>query len=289
MALTLARLPRAVRGALAFLTRLPVGGGESAWDAFRRTPAAFPIAGLVVGALVSLPFVFSALAPLPPSVTVAVYLLVLVAVTGVTHADGLADLADAAAVHERPGSEKSASDRRREVLKDAAIGVGGVLALVISTLALAFGALALAGLAVDEGTASAPTLTPLTAAATVVLAEVGAKTAMGLLASLGAPAHDGLGSQLVSESRPRDALGVSLTAVGACLTVGLSTGTVGGPPGPVLVIGAVAVLASAIVALGVRRWASANLGGVSGDAFGAANELTRVFALHAGVIAWALL
>jgi adenosylcobinamide-GDP ribazoletransferase len=33
-------------------------------------------------------------------------------------------------------------------------------------------------------------------------------------------------------------------------------------------------------------WARRRLGGVSGDVMGAANELARLVALHAGVIAW---
>ena len=107
---------RAVRGALAFLTRLPVGGGEDAWDAFRATPVAFVVAGYVVGALAALPL----LLPLPVSATVALYLLTLYLVTGVTHVDGLADCGDAAAVH-------GAAADRHSALKDSQTGVGGAL------------------------------------------------------------------------------------------------------------------------------------------------------------------
>jgi len=41
--------------ALRFLTRLPIGYRDGDWDAFRATPAAFPIAGLVAGALAAIP------------------------------------------------------------------------------------------------------------------------------------------------------------------------------------------------------------------------------------------
>ena len=40
------------------------------------------------------------------------------------------------------------------------------------------------------------------------------------------------------------------------------------------------------MALVVVRWADGALGGVNGDVFGAVNELARVVALHAGVVAW---
>jgi adenosylcobinamide-GDP ribazoletransferase len=281
-----ANLPRAVQGALSFLTRLPVGGGERAWTAFRQTPAAFPLAGLVVGAVLALPFVLGALLALPPGATVALYLFALVGLTGVTHADGLADLADAAAVHERHDAADpaaAAARRRREVLKDSALGVGGALAVVAATVALALGALDLATTAAGGG------LTPATAAATVVVAEVAAKTAMGVLTALGSAAHEGLGSQLVGANGPGTVVGVGLGTLPAVAVAGLAASL--GPAEWAVGVGvsAVAVAAAVLVALAVWRWASTRLGGVSGDAFGAANELGRLAALHAGVVAWTLL
>lgn len=300
---TVGRLPRALVGALAFLTRLPVGGDEAAWDAFRRTPAAFPLAGYVVGALVAVPFVLS----LPAGTTAALYLLAVFGLTGVTHADGLADLADAAAVHERPagggtdadseggsvdpepdGIDSGASDvaratavpeRRREVLKDADTGVGGALALTAAVVALALGAHELASLAppVRSGVVSDGTV-PLRVVSTVVAAEVGAKAGMGALAGLGSPAHEGLGSKLVTENSAR-------TLAGVCLTTAPAIWLAGPEPRAVGSLAAV-VLAGTVVALAVRRWAEARIGGVSGDAFGAANELGRVAAVHVGVISW---
>ena len=84
----------ALRGAVGFLTRLPVGGDERSWEAFRRTPVSVPLVGYVVGVVAGL----SLLLPLPVPTAAAVYLVTLVLLTGVTHADGLADLGDAAAV-----------------------------------------------------------------------------------------------------------------------------------------------------------------------------------------------
>jgi adenosylcobinamide-GDP ribazoletransferase len=51
---------------------------------------------------------------------------------------------------------------------------------------------------------------------------------------------------------------------------------------------AAAVAAGFLVALAVGWAATKRLGGVGGDVLGAANELGRVFALHAGVVAWTL-
>jgi adenosylcobinamide-GDP ribazoletransferase len=244
----------AVRGALGFLTRLPVGGDEAGWNAFRRTPAAFVVAGYVVGVLVALPF----LLPVPVSTGVALYLVTLYLVTGVTHVDGLADCGDAAAAHGR--------DDRRDALADPRIGVGGLLTVGLALLALAFGALGVAGAG------------PRVAVRLVVAAEVGAKVGMAALVALGSPGHEGLGSAVVGEADPAALLPVVVAAVPVALLA---------PTGAAPAL-AVTLLAGPVVALLVGRWATPYLGGVTGDVLGAANELGRVVALHAGVIAWTL-
>ncbi|RAW44991.1 adenosylcobinamide-GDP ribazoletransferase [Halorubrum sp. 48-1-W] len=267
----------ALRGAFTFLTRVPVPGADPAdWHAFRRSPWTFPVVGTVVGAVAGLAF----LAPSPWTAT-AGYLVALYLLTGVTHADGLADLGDAVAVHD--------PDRRLSVLKDADLGVGGALALGVTLLATTLGALALAtgpagdagGGVVDGSTDGA--LVGSVAIVVVLAAEVGAKAGMALLACLGTPTHEGLGSAVVGEVGPR-----SLVAVAAVSVAVVSVPALLAVPSGVLPAVAAALLAGPAVSLlllvRVRPW----LGGVSGDVFGAANELGRAVALHAGVIAWAI-
>jgi len=243
----------AVRGALGFLSRLPVGHTERAWDAFVGTPAAFPLAGYVVGGLIAVPFLATGLLPAP--VIAAAYLGSVVLVTGVNHADGLADLGDAAVVHGDPAE-------RRDVMRDTTVGVGAVLALGTVLLALALAALAAAG------------LPPLVAVALVLAAEVGAKLAMATLACVGRPSHEGFGSTVLDGNGPRH--------LAAPLAVTLPVAVVSVPAT------ALAVLTGPLVALALSGWADRRLGGIGGDAFGAANELTRAVALHVGVAAWSL-
>jgi adenosylcobinamide-GDP ribazoletransferase len=244
----------AVRGALAFLTRLPVGGGEAAWDAFRATPAAFVVVGYVVGGLAALPL----LLPVPVSTAVVLYLATLYLVTGVTHVDGLADCGDAAAAH--------GVDDRRSVLKDSRIGVGGVLIVGLALVGLAFGVLGVAGAG------------PRVGVRLVLAAEVSAKVGMATLAALGTPGHEGLGSAVVGAADGAALLPVVAAAVPAALLA---------PAGSAPAL-AVTLLVGPAAALLVGRWATNHLGGVTGDALGAANELGRVVALHAGVIVWTL-
>ncbi|WP_380678603.1 adenosylcobinamide-GDP ribazoletransferase [Salinigranum sp. GCM10025319] len=250
---------RALQGALAFLTRLPVGGDERAWNAFRRTPVAFVLAGYVVGGFAALPLSL----PLPLSTVAALYLATLYLLTGVTHVDGLADVADAAAVHD----DSTDRERRRAVMKDAETGVGGTLAVVLVLVTLALGALGTAG----SG--------PRAAVAIALAAEVGAKTGMATLVCLGDAAHEGLGSAL-TESADATAL---LPVVVACVPV-LALAPPLGVPAVVA-----ALLGGPAVSLLVLRWSRAALGGISGDVLGATNELGRAAGVHAGVVAWALL
>jgi adenosylcobinamide-GDP ribazoletransferase len=246
-------LGAALAGGVGFLSRLPVGTDLRGWEAFRHRPVAFVPAGYLVGALVALPVLLGL-----PAVTLAVvYPAALVLVTGINHADGVADLGDAAVVH-------GDVEERVRVLKDSQLGVGGTVALVLLFAGLALGALGLAGQPV------------LQAAGVVVAAEVGAKLGMAMLACLGTAPFEGLGSQLTAVSDRSDLLAPMLVALPAAF---LSW------PSPA----AGAALAAAVVTtILVWRWADGYLGGVNGDVFGATNELARVVALHAGVVAWTL-
>lgn len=243
----------ALRGALGFLTRLPVGRDEAAWAAFQRHPVAFPLAGYVIGAILALPFVLG----LPGPTAAFAFLAWVVFVTGVNHADGLADLGDAVVVHGDP-------EERRAVMKDTTVGVGAVLALGVVLVGLA-----LAGLALAD-------MPRWTAVGLVVTAEVGAKLAVAVQVVTGDASHEGFGSEFIERVSDSDTVLVVLVAL---LAVALSRS---------LPIGVAALVGALAVAFVLQRWADHNLGGVGGDVFGATNELGRVVALHAGVIAWTL-
>jgi len=246
----------AIRGAVTFLTRLPVGGGKQGWEAFRQRPYSMVIVGYLIGTLAGTVFFL----PLQPTTVVAAYLVVLYGLTGLTHADGLADLGDALAVHGDSG-------RRREVLKDSASGVGGMLLLGLTLIVLTLGALAFAG------------IDPMTALRVVIAAEVGAKLGMVVVVCYGRSAHEGLGSQLVDRL---DSTHVPAALIAAVPAVALApTGTVHALVG--------AALAGPLVGVFTLTWAHGRLGGVNGDVIGATNEIGRAVGLHLGVSLWILL
>lgn len=245
----------AVGGALGFLSRLPVGHDEHSWEAFRARPVAFPLAGYVLGTVLAVPLLL--VDPVPTAV--AAYVVWLYLVTGVTHADALADFGDAMATH-------GDAQRRRESMTDTALGVGGVLALTLGIVTLALAGLWLASLAATRN--------DLAVLAIVVASEVGAKTAMATVVCLGTATHEGLGSALTGPADRRSLWQVGLATLPV---VALAVVTVAAP-----IAAGAAIFAGAIV----LRIARSKLGGVSGDVIGTANEIGRLVGLHAGVVAW---
>lgn len=242
----------AVRGGLGFLSRLPVGHDERSWEAFRRSPVAFPLVGYVLGIAVAAPLVV----PMPAPSAAFLFVCWIYVLTGINHADGLADLGDGLVVHGEPST-------RRRVITDTDVGVGAVLLLVLGLVGLSLAGLALARL-------------PRRALGVVVAAEVGAKLGMAAIACLGTAWHDGLGSALTERSEPRAVILPTIVALpAAALTA----------PHPA----AAAALTAAMAAVGaVFWWARRRVGGVNGDVFGASNEIGRVVALHVGVSVWML-
>jgi adenosylcobinamide-GDP ribazoletransferase len=241
----------AIRGALGFLSRLPVGHDDAAWEAFRNAPITFPFVGYVLGALVALPL----LLPGPPPTVALLFVVGIYVVTGINHIDGVIDLGDTMVVH-------GDAAERREVMKDTTVGAGGALAVALVVFGLGTAGIALAAL-------------PVKTVLLVITAEVGAKLGMAVLVCLGSAAHEGLGSALTANARPQSAIPAVLLSIPATLLTW-----------PRVVPSLATLLAAVLAALFVFRWAQVNLGGVSGDVLGATNELARIVALHVGVIAW---
>lgn len=240
----------ALRGALGFLTTLPIRQDDDSWEAFRRHPEVVLVPGYAVGLLVAAPVIVS------PSAALGGFgfVLAVALLTGINHLDGLTDFADGLAIH---GTESE----RVAAMRDSSVGVGGLLA----------GGLVVLGLF-----AVGWELTELgrRALGVIVAAEVAAKLAMLVVLVEGTPRHEGLGSALAEFATRRS------LAVGVVLAVPAMAVTWPSPAGVVALAGGVAV------ATGMERLASTRLGGTSGDVVGATNEVARLAALLAGVIVW---
>jgi len=122
--------------AVMFLTRLPAGPLPDKVPTIAQAAWAFPLAGLLVGAISGA--VFVAMASVLPGLPAALLALATSAiVTGALHEDGLADLADGFG----GGQDKAA---KLDIMRDSRIGSYGVVALIL-TLALTGSAIAEAG------------------------------------------------------------------------------------------------------------------------------------------------
>ena len=237
---------RAALGAVAFLTRVPVGRLAllDEKDVARGAPL-FPLVGAAVGAAAGL--LADLLVPgLPGLVAGALGVALAALLTGALHLDALADTADALG-----GSTR---ERSLEIMRDHAVGAFGAVALVLVCVvdAAALGALAVR----DEAWLAALVAGALGRAAILPLAR-------------GLPyARPGAG-----QGRALEAMGWGAVGVGLVLAAGLSIA--GGRAG--LVALGVAAGLTAVLALWFHRW----LGGVTGDALGATAKLCETAALVA--------
>ena len=240
------RAVRAAAGAVAFLTRLPVGRLVVLDGAgVARGAPAFPLVGGGVGALAA--GVAVGLAHVLPALAAAgVGLALGAAVTGAMHLDALADTADALTTR---------GERALAIMRDHAIGAYGatalVLDLVVKTAVLA--SLVSAGDAVWPAVAAGA----LSRAVPLVVA-----AALPPLRSEGAGASVG---GLVSRSG-------TAAAAAVAVAVALTAGPVRG-----LEMAAVAAALAGGAILFYRHW----LGGVTGDLLGAASEVTETALLLA--------
>jgi adenosylcobinamide-GDP ribazoletransferase len=174
-------------------------------------------------------------------------------VAGLHHSDGVLDVGDALMVRDDP-------ERRRTVLRDTRVGVGGIGALFFvyaPTLA--------ALVALVE-------VSPAGAALALLAGEISARSAMLLMLAFGKPAE--ANSSSVPFVR---ALKGSRRTIGALLAL------LGPLPLLVLVGGfaPLAALSAPLVALAALRVAREAFGGIGGDVVGATGEAARTVLLVA--------
>jgi len=117
--------------AFLLLSRLPVTWYRFPEDRppdFTSALWAFPVVGLVIGAIAGGFLVFAELMMLPPLVAAVGGLLLLVLLSGAMHEDGLADMADGF------GGGRDVESKVR-IMHDSRIGSYGVMALILASAA----------------------------------------------------------------------------------------------------------------------------------------------------------
>lgn len=231
--------------ALHFLTRLRIPGSrDGTMDDASRSQVWFAAVGLLIGACASGADWLASRA-MPPSTSAAIAVVVLVAVTGALHLDGLGDTADGLL-------GGSARERRLAIMRDPHAGSFAIVAIA-SVLLLKYAALA----SLSDGDRWAALLVTPTAARCGMVA---------VAAAFPYARTDGMGASFRAGAWP---LGIA-----ACAATALPVG------GYLFGFAGLGVVAAAIVsALAVGAYARRLIGGVTGDVYGAAIEIAEAGAL----------
>ncbi|WP_456267224.1 adenosylcobinamide-GDP ribazoletransferase [Kushneria sp. AK178] len=233
---------------VSFLTRLPVRiRGEVTPQSLGRCHRWFSLTGALIG--LALALVYASLeAFLPASITVFLILGLSLWLTGALHEDGLADCMDGL------GGGQSVA-QRLAIMKDSRVGSYGVLALIVSlvgrwlllsALAQQDAALVMTALIVSHG-----------------LSRGLAAVMMGILPYLRYDA-DSKVQALTGQQRHSDrGWLIGVATIVALLAAGVASGVM-------------LLLITALLGLILYRWLNRQLGGVTGDALGAVQQMTEM-------------
>jgi adenosylcobinamide-GDP ribazoletransferase len=234
---------RPVLAAISFLSAVPVGGAaELGSPDLRRGAALFPAIGAAVGALVAL-VAWGSAQVLPPFVAAVLGVAAAVAVTAAIHLDGLGDVADAL------GASLSGGDPAH-AMRDPRLGTFGVAAVVLDLL-------------LRTSTLSALVVTgfPWPVVAAGALSRV-APVAMAWRLPY---AGSGTGAWIAG-------IGAGQVTVAAVIALAIAI-----PSAGIAALSMIVVTVAASTLIG--WWSNRRMGGVTGDVFGAAIELTETLAL----------
>jgi adenosylcobinamide-GDP ribazoletransferase len=245
-----------VRSAVALLTRLPVATAET------DSPgaAAFGLVGAGVGVLGAIPFALLAGPAGEPWLGAIGAVAMMALVTGALHLDGLADTADAVMARDAEAAERAR--------KDARLGTGGVLAIVLvvaaeiaSLVSLATTGGAIRGALVLVAVASASRVAPILVTISVARLQPAEASA--------------LGAWFAVRVRPIEGVVALVSAVVVALVLVLFGGLVV----PIAALGTLVTgcLAGAVIV--------ALRGGLDGDGMGSLVELSVVGGLLVGALA----
>ena len=169
----------------------------------------------------------------------------LVIITGIHHTDALCDFADGMMA-------KGTKEKKLQAMRDPAVGSAGVVTVVLYVAGMIMSISMMKGLVLFEA---------------ILLSELMAKFTMVLQANRGFSAWQGLSSPFTQSMKDPKKLGIA-----AALAI-IPTVLIGGITGAIVV--AVTIGLSFLLLVVANR----SFGGISGDVFGASNELVRLASL----------
>jgi adenosylcobinamide-GDP ribazoletransferase len=246
-----------VRGVTGFLTVFPVKKEQYRLSEIAEHIYLFPLVGAGLGLLAGI-FGWLALHTLPPVVVGMLVLGSIALMSRFHHVDGLIDFGDGIMAMGPPR-------RKIKVMHDQKVGAGGVAVCLIVFLTTAF-CIAELGL---------PYIIPALA-----VAEISAKFSMIVVATAGRSARRGMNTYFVNAMRGKGGQRRFFLSLLSCIPLAVLLLGLGGLVG---------VAVGACTGLVITVLAHRHLGGVTGDVFGASNEVARMTCLIAtvGLTRWA--
>jgi adenosylcobinamide-GDP ribazoletransferase len=245
---------------LSFLTRIPIKSNNVNQAA--RTAYLFPVIGFLIGVIVYLIGVVT-FKCLLPEIAAMITVLSIYGVIGLIHLDGLADFSDGVIT-------SGTQEKKIAAMKDIKVGIAGVFSVLV-VLILTFYALKQLGADNTSKIIFFSHIPMYKFGCAIIISEISAKLSMNTCIVLGKKKNFGIGGIFIERSTKTGYI------IAVLLAIFLSF-ILANIYFPMVFIGI-------FVALGVIWVAHKNFGGLIGDAFGAANELTRVISL----IAWTVI
>ncbi|HJU35289.1 MAG TPA: adenosylcobinamide-GDP ribazoletransferase [Nitrososphaera sp.] len=235
-----------IQSVLAFLTILPVGKQNQDIYYIAKNMYLFPVVGLLIGTIIGAMAlgISNFLHPLLIGFLVTGALVI---ITGVHHTDALADFADGLMA-------KGSKETKHKAMLDPAVGSAGVAVLVMYFV----GMIIVFNMGFSSG---------LAIFTSIITAEVIAKYVMVLLANRGISAWEGFSSPFTAAMKDRYKM-VAATSIMITIVWLASS-----------YAGFVALIVSLVLAQLLKYVSSKSFGGISGDVFGASNEITRLSSL----------
>jgi len=225
-----------------FLTIFP--SSNSTLENIAKYMYIFPIVGITIGVLVG-SFGFGLSFFLDPLLVSLLVVSSIAIVTGIHHADGLADFADGLMV-------KGSKDKKLKAMKDLSTGSAGIVALVLYLIGLVIAISLTSGFDLFRA---------------ILISEILAKFSMVLMASFGNSALPGSNSPFLKIMKDKKKLAIAfIIMLIPVIIVGETVGLV--------MLGVTVILTIFLLVLSTRSF-----GGITGDIFGATNELTRLASL----------
>ncbi|TLX66030.1 MAG: adenosylcobinamide-GDP ribazoletransferase [Thaumarchaeota archaeon] len=233
---------KGISSVISFLTIIPSKNVEL--DIVAKNMYLFPIAGALIGLIVGAGGYGLSLF-LQPLIVGLLLTGSIVIITGIHHTDALCDFADGMMA-------KGTKEKKLKAMRDPAVGSAGVITVVLYAGGMIMALSMMKGYALFQA---------------ILLSELLAKFVMVLQANRGLSAWQGLSSPFTQSMKDKKKIGVA-----AVLSI-VPIVVIGGMTGVIVITTGVGLAFLLLVV------ANRSFGGISGDVFGATNELVRLSSL----------